>query len=57
MTAIREYTNKIADMVDEGLILQDELLNMLLAWMSEDDAREFYMANIAPELPDEDEED
>ena len=56
MPAIREYTNKIADMVDEGLINKDYLIEQLLMWLSEHDVREFYEANIAPEWDEEDEE-
>ena len=53
---IREYTNKIADMVDEGLLNPNRLIEDLIMWMSEDDVKEFYMANLAPDF-DTDEED
>jgi hypothetical protein len=53
----REYTNKIAEMVDNHVLDKDRLIEDLLCWMSEHDVKEFYMANVAPEFPeDEDEE-
>jgi len=56
MAAIREYTNKIAGMVDDGLLNREQLIVDLLMWMSEHDVRAFYEVNIAPEFEDEDEE-
>lgn len=53
---MREYTNKISDLVAEGLFNHTYLIDQLLMWMSEDDVKEFYLTNIAPEL-DIDEED
>jgi hypothetical protein len=57
MAAIREYTNKIADLVDDGSLNKDMLIEDLLMWMSESDVKEFYELHIAPEFEvDEDEE-
>jgi hypothetical protein len=53
---MREYTNKIADMVADGLLNKEQLIFNLLMWMSEDDVMDFYMANIAPDF-DTDEDD
>lgn len=39
---IREYTNKIIEMVDEGLIDRDILIRDLLNYMSESDVENFY---------------
>ena len=57
MASVREYTNKIAGMVDDGLLNKDYLIEQLLMWLSEHDVKDFYMANIAPELYDEEEEE
>lgn len=37
----REYTNKILEMLDEGMFDKDMLIRDLLSWMSEKDVREF----------------
>lgn len=50
----RKATNKILEMVDEGLLNPRDVLLMALKWMSEDDVKEMLRAN---ELYDEDEED
>lgn len=39
---MRKFTNKIIEMVDEGLIDRDMLVLDLLNWMSESDVAEFY---------------
>jgi hypothetical protein len=38
----REYTNKIIEMVDEGLIDRNILIRDLLNYMSESDVSDFY---------------
>jgi hypothetical protein len=38
----REYTKKIIEMVDEGILDRDETIRDLLNWMSEKDVKEFY---------------
>lgn len=50
----REYTNKIIEMVDEGLIDRDILIRDLLNYMSESDVAEFYDSYFDQ---DEDEDD
>ena len=50
----REYTNKILEMVEEGVIDKDWLIQALLTWTSERDVQEFYEKN---ELGGEEEED
>jgi len=54
---MREYTNKIAEMVDDGLLNKEYLIEQLLMWLSEDDVKEFYMANVAPEFDTDEDED
>ncbi len=55
---VREYTNKIIEMVDEGLLDRDELIRDLLNWMSESDVKDFYVfngwADDGDENPDDD---
>ena len=52
----REATNKVLEMVDNGILNPRDVLLMALKWMSEDDVKEMAEAN---ELfkEDEDEED
>lgn len=50
----RETTNKVLEMVDEGLLNPRDVLLMALKWMSEDDVKAMVKAN---ELFEEDEED
>ena len=50
----REATNKVLEMVDEGLLNPRDVLLMALKWMSEDDVKSMAEAN---ELFKEDEED
>lgn len=38
----REYTKKLLDLVDEGVVDKDALILNLLNWMSEDFVKEFY---------------
>lgn len=52
----REATNKVLEMVDNGILNPRDVLLMALKWMSEDDVKEMAEVN---ELfkEDEDEED
>lgn len=46
----REYTNKILEMLDEGMFDKDMLIRDLLSWMSEYDVRLFADAyDLFPE--------
>jgi hypothetical protein len=56
MAAIREYTNMIAEMVDNHVLDKDRLIEDLLMWMSEQEVKEFYQFHIAPELDVEEDE-
>ena len=42
---IREATNKVLEMVDEGLLNPKDVLMMALKWMSEDEVKEMCKAN------------
>lgn len=39
---MRKYTNKIIEMVDEGMVDRDMLIRDLLNYMSESDVADFY---------------
>ena len=52
----RQATNKVLEMVDEGLLNPRDVLVMALKWMSEDDIKEMCKANEI-DLDMEDEED
>jgi len=51
---MREYTNKLIDMMDEGLISAEAVAEMALAYMSEDDVKDMMLAN---DIVDYDEEE
>ena len=53
----RETTNKILEMVNEGLLNPRDILLMALKWMSEDDVKAMAKANELLEEDKEDEED
>lgn len=42
---IRAATNKLLEMIDEGLINPRDVVTMCLKWMSEDDVKEMCKAN------------
>lgn len=51
---MRTQTNKLIDMIDEGLITAQAVAEMALAYMSEDDVADMMRSN---DILDEDEED
>lgn len=38
----RKYTNKLLDLINQGVLDKNELIVNLLIWMSEDDVEKFY---------------
>ena len=52
---MREYTTKLLEMMDEGMITAESVAEMCLAYMSEDDVKDMCRANDI--LDDEDDED
>jgi hypothetical protein len=54
---MREYTNKLIAMIDEGVISTEAVAEMALAFMSEDDVKEMCLANDILLEEDEDVED
>jgi hypothetical protein len=55
-TPPREYTVKLMDLVDEGVVDKDYVISGLLNWLSEADVYQFCVANF-PELFDDVDED
>jgi hypothetical protein len=55
MAGIREYTNRIQEMAEDGMLDKDILIQDLLMWLSEHDVRAFYEANIEPAYDEDDE--
>ena len=51
---MRKQTNKLIDMMDEGLISAAAVAEMCLAYMSEDDVADMMLANDIIEQDDED---
>lgn len=41
----REFTNKLYDMVDDGLLSADSVVTMCLKYMSEDDVKDMMECN------------
>jgi hypothetical protein len=54
---MRAQTNRLIDMMDEGLITAQFVADMCLAYMSEDDVAEMMLANDLVEDEEEDEGD
>ncbi|MCA1800263.1 MAG: hypothetical protein LC650_03125, partial [Actinobacteria bacterium] len=44
-TMVREYTNKLRDLLDEGMITSEAVVDMALAYMSEDDVKDMCRSN------------
>ncbi len=44
-TPVRETTNKVLEMIDEGTLNARDVVLMCLKWMSEDDVKEMCKAN------------
>lgn len=53
----RQYSNTLSDMVDDGIVDKGRLIRDLINWMSEDDIRDFMIANQYVETDYEDEYD
>jgi hypothetical protein len=54
----REYTTKLLEMMDEGLISAEAVAEMALAYMSEDDVKDMVRANdLMPWLEDDEEDE
>ncbi|NDB81604.1 MAG: hypothetical protein EB127_02460 [Alphaproteobacteria bacterium] len=53
ITRAREYTNRILELDEDGLLDRDWLINSLLNWMSEQEVRSFYERVIQSEILDQ----
>ena len=56
----RKFTNKILELVDDGIVDKDWLILALLNWMSESDVAEFYDRELKAdeeEWPEDEETD
>ena len=53
----RKYTNMLLEMIDDGLIDRDLVINACLKYMSEDDVQDMMEANEFIEEQYEDDED
>jgi hypothetical protein len=57
-TMIREYTNQLLEMVDEGLLDRDTVIMACVKYMSEDEVCDMMFANeFVLETDEEDEEE
>ena len=54
---MRTQTNKLIDMMDQGLISAEAVAEMALAYMSEDDVADMMLANDILDEADEEPED
>ena len=55
---VREYTTKLLEMMDEGLISAAAVAEMALAYMSEDDVKDMVRSNdLMPWLEDDEEDE
>ena len=54
---VREYTNKIIEMAEDGIIDWEDIARAALNWMSEDDVRDMAYDNMILEDEDEDEDE
>lgn len=53
---MRDTTNKVLQMVEDGVLDKDNLIRDLLGYLSEDEVKQFCNANdILPDWVDEDE--
>jgi len=53
----REATNKLLQMIDDGLVSQDYVITAALKYMSEDEVRDMCHANDIELFLDEDDDD
>jgi hypothetical protein len=53
---MREYTNKLIEMMDDGLISAEAVAEMALAYMSEDDVKDMMLANDIVDYDDEEDD-
>jgi hypothetical protein len=53
----REYTNKLLEMVEEGILDRDNVISACVQYMSEDDVKDMMESNEFIDQEDEETED
>jgi hypothetical protein len=53
----REWTNRMLEAVDEGLLDKDQVILACLNWMTDDDVKKMAEANEFFENPDDNDDD
>lgn len=53
----RYYTNRVLELMDEGVLDPKDLAESLLQWLSEDDVRKMVVAYGINEMLDDDEQE
>lgn len=53
----RKFTNKILELVEEGMLDKEEVIRMCLMWMSERDVAEMYQVNWKEQYESDDEDE
>ncbi len=54
---IRRYTNKLLNLIAEGQLDRDEVINALTSYMSEDDVKDCCISNEFFDLDDDNEDE
>lgn len=54
---VREYTDMLFDMVEDGIVDAKEILQSLMYWCSEDDVKKFMQVNDLLWEPEEEEDE
>jgi hypothetical protein len=54
---MREYTNKLLEMIEDGLLDKDQVIMACVKYMSEADVRDMMECNCFIDEEDEDEEE
>lgn len=49
----REYSNKLLELVADGILNKDQVIRDLIMWLSESDVKEYYL-KIDLEIEEED---
>jgi len=58
MSKVREFTNKLREAMDEGMVSAQAVADMAMKYMSEDEVKDMCLSNdILFEEDDEDDED
>jgi hypothetical protein len=50
LNMVREYTNKLIELCDEGILSKEQIFNEFMCYLSEDDVKEFCLTSFGGEL-------